>query len=169
MYAQSAAILRYCGTLAQLYPTDAVRAQQVDEVIDVIIEFLAGLESLALQAAVASSTKDNDFEDEEEEDQLSKSRHQIAVLKYVNEKVPTLFRGLEKRLRHFGSGRWAVGDSLSIADLAVYAFMLSVVTGTFDHLTMRPLQAYGRVVAVFEAVRAHPKVVAWNRRMREAV
>lgn len=127
--------------------------------LDVVVEFLTGLE----EVAVHPPHEDDDEPDEDD------TMHSIRVLKFVNEAVPRLFGGLEKRLKLFGDGPWAVGERLSIADLALFAFLVSIMAGAFDYMTMRPLQAYTRVIGVFEAVRNHPKVMAKNEQMKDKV
>lgn len=145
-YAQSAAILRYCGKVAGLYPDDALSAQRADEIIDTIVDFVAGLEKVGVEA---------DPDDDE-------SVVQMKLLKYVNEAVPKFLGGLEKRLKSFGEGPWAVGNEMTIGDLAIYVCLLNIAAGAFDHMTLRPMQAYERIMKSFEVVKAHPKVAAWN-------
>lgn len=145
-YAQSAAILRYCGRLAGLYPPDPVEAVRVDEVVDTIVDFVAGLEKVGVET---------DPDDDE-------TIVQMNLLKFVNEGVPKFLGGLDKRLQVFGEGSWAVGDQMTIGDLAIYVCMLNIAAGAFDHMTMRPMQAYKRIVKSFEMVKAHPKVASWN-------
>lgn len=158
VYAQSVAILRYCGTLAGLYPADALTAQRVDEVIDVVVDFVAGLEAVAAE-------RQRELEEAGEDETDDDSIYQVRLLKYINESVPKYLGGLEHRLKEFGDGPWAIGEAITIADLAIYVCLLNVSAGAFDHMNLGPMKAYKRIMASFEAVKSHPKVAAWNDEM----
>lgn len=146
VYAQSVAILRYCGKLASIYPEDTLHAQQTDEVLDTIIDFITGLE-------VASNPPPS----EDDQDNVEK-----GLLTFLTDAVPRYLGGLDNRLQSFGEGPWAVGGSLSIADLAIYVCLLNVSAGAFEKMSWEPLQPFTRLMASFYAVEAHPKVAAWN-------
>lgn len=149
VYAQSAAILRYCGKLAGLYPENPLQAQRTDEVLETVIDFITGMEAVA---------NENETEGD---DRASQQR----LLNFIKEAVPRYLGGLDQRLKSFGPGPWAVGDNITIADLAIYVCLLNVAAGAFTYMSMNALQAYGRVVGCFHAVRGHPKVSAWNEEL----
>ena len=147
--AQSAAILRYCGRLADLYPGDALEAARADEVVNVVVEFVAGLEDIG-----ASAEEDDDD-----------NGVQMRLLDFVSEAVPKFLGGLDRRLQSFGEGPAAVGAGITIADLAIYVCLLNIAAGAFEPVSMKVVQGYTRVVASFELVRTHPQVVAWNNQI----
>lgn len=148
LLAQSAAILRYCGCLADLYPADALEAARADEVVNVVVEFVAGLEEIG-----GSAEEDDD------------NGVQMRVLDFVNQALPKFLGGLDRRLQSFGEGPAAVGAGITIADLAIYVCLLNIAAGAFEPVSMKVVQGYTRVVASFEMVRTHPKVVAWNNQI----
>lgn len=140
VYSHSSSILRFVGKQAGLYPNEELAALRVDEVIDTILDFFHGLESL-----------DKDVESYFDD-----------VKKYLINSVPRYLGGLDSRLKQFGDGPWAVGDSISIADLAVYVCVLYIKAGAFELLTPEEVVEYERLRSCAEAVREHPRVIEWN-------
>lgn len=154
VYAQSAAILRYCGKLSGLYPENPLQAQQTDETLETVIDFITGIEAVA------------EKNETDKDDQAA----QPSLLNFIKEAAPRYLGSLDKRLKTFGPGPWAIGDDITIADLAIYACLLNVAAGAFNHMSMDALQNYDRLVGCFHAVREHPKVDAWNEKfVRRAV
>ncbi|CAN8062334.1 unnamed protein product [Agarophyton chilense] len=141
IHSQSSAILRYVGKKTGLYPQNELVALRVDEVIDTILQFFHGLE------AIEKKDAEHCFDD---------------VKKYHIESVPRYLGGLESRLREFGNGPWAVGESITIADLAIYVCMLYVQAGAFQQLTPAKVIDFKRLQDSAEAVREHPQVLEWN-------
>jgi len=148
VYAQSSAILRYCGKLAGLYSDDPIEAIRIDEIIDTVIDFVSGLEQVA-------NSRDDDDE----------ATYEANTRLHLDQSIPRYFGGLEKRLNEFGDGPWAVGDSVTIADLAIYVCLLNIQAGAFDHVPVDLLQPYGRVLTCFAAVMAHTSVAEWNAKI----
>eukprot|EP00177_Eucheuma_denticulatum_P006469 GFKZ01011783.1.p2 GENE.GFKZ01011783.1~~GFKZ01011783.1.p2 ORF type:complete len:211 (+),score=32.93 GFKZ01011783.1:394-1026(+) len=140
-YAQSNAILRYCGKLAGLYPSDPLLALQVDEIVELFAD---------VGAALFRGNRD-DPED------VRKSREL-----FVKEDVPRYFGGLEKRIEIFGGDLWAVGNDLTIADLAIYGGMGFMKNRKIDHVSEDVVDGFSRLNKIYDAVHSHPKVVAWN-------
>lgn len=140
IYSYSSSILRFVGKQAGLYPDEELASLRVDEVIDTILDFFHGLESLDKDA-------ESYFED---------------VKKYLINSVPRYLGGLDSRLKQFGEGPWAVGDKISIADLAIYVCVLYIKAGAFELLTPEEVVEYERLRNCAEAVREHPRVIEWN-------
>lgn len=97
----------------------------------------------------------------DEDDQASQQR----LLTFIKEAIPRYLGGLDQRLKSFGPGPWAVGNCITIADLAIYVCLLNIAVGAFDHTNMTALQDYSRLINCFHSVREHPKVDAWNEEL----
>eukprot|EP00123_Amoebidium_parasiticum_P019703 comp31182_c0_seq1/m.47250 comp31182_c0_seq1/g.47250 ORF comp31182_c0_seq1/g.47250 comp31182_c0_seq1/m.47250 type:complete len:209 (-) comp31182_c0_seq1:502-1128(-) len=143
--AQSRTILRFCGRLANLYPTDAWEAAIVDEVVDTIEDIN--------QIVV------NTFELKDEE----KKRAREAMLVHP---LPWFFKGLEGRLKQAGTG-YFVGEKLTIADLQVYDALSWVKSGILDHVPTTVLDGYPLLSAHLQRVDSHPRVAEWNAAHRK--
>lgn len=141
-FAQSNAILRYCGKLSGLYPEDPKEALFADEIIDMMEDCMLSL----------FMYKGDDKE------QLRAVRE-----KAVNEAFPRYLGGLEKRLGLFGEGPWAVGGKLSTADLAIYANFHYLASKRIEFIDETCIEKYVKMMKIFRTVSNHPKVVAWNK------
>lgn len=141
-YAQSKGIDRYCANRAGLYPTCGIEAMRVDEI-------MGALEDLG-KSIFTYQGKDPE------------KRREIRI---ADAKInfPRYFGGVEKRLVQFGDGPYAVGDSLTAADIAIFVFMLDVKAGFFDHIPTDSTDSYPRAGAIFDLVFKHPKVAAWYK------
>lgn len=137
---QSGGLLRYAGKLTGLYPSDPLAALKVDELLDTLGDLSA--------ACFRYRGKDKDRLREERE-------------KMVKEDVPRYFGGLEKRLEVFGGAEYAVGDSLTVADLALVNLMINVKSGLLDYVPKDILDGYSRASGIYENLMKHPKVAAW--------
>lgn len=140
--AQSNALLRYCGKLAGLYPSDPLQALKVDEIIDAIGD---------LTAAVYRYKG-------EDKEKLKMERE-----KFCKEDAPRYFGGIEKRLEKFGSGPWAVGEEITIADLAISHAVTNIKCGILDHVPKDLLDCYPRGFKIYNMVKEHPKVAEWYK------
>ena len=60
------------------------------------------------------------------------------------------------------AGPFSNGKELSIADLFLYSMSLMISSGFLDHVPTDTLAGYPKLVALFEAVKAHPAVVAYS-------
>ncbi|KAI0566412.1 Glutathione S-transferase [Gracilaria domingensis] len=145
-YSHSPAILRYVGKKTGLYPEDDLVALRVDEIIDTVLDFFYGLE--AIENKNAESYLDE-------------------VKNYLEDNVPRYLGGLDSRLEKFGDGPWAVGDSISIADLVIYVCVLYTQAEAFDQLTFAQVAHYSRLQESAEAVLQNPQVIKWNEYIAE--
>lgn len=96
-HAQSSAILRYAGKLGGLYPTDALEALRVDEILDCFMEMRG---KLSVTGIVSS--------------ELS-----LAVREHVANFMNAYYAMIEKRIAANGTG-YSVGNKLTIADLVLF-------------------------------------------------
>lgn len=135
--AQANAILRYIGKITNLYPEDARAGLKVDEALDVAHDLLNNA------FRYGGSDKEG----------LKKDRAD-----YVENVLPKLMAGLEKRLKAMGDGPW-IADEMSIADLTLANYVRNIKTGWFEFVPKDSVDQYTRVVGVYEAVVTHPKIV----------
>ncbi|KAH6580103.1 hypothetical protein BASA50_005064 [Batrachochytrium salamandrivorans] len=141
--AQSNAILRYAGSLGGLYPAaDPIKAALVDQIVMHIED---------MSNTVYSTVREKDPEVKMQQ------RKVIAQDKY-----PAMFKSLEQVIEKHSSGKWAVGDSISVADLAIYVLIVLIKTGIWDGVPVDVADSFVRVSAVYTAVLTHPKVAEWE-------
>ena len=141
--AQSHGINRYAGTLAGLYPaSDPVAALRVDQIYFYIED---------IYSKVMPTFREADPE---------KKAAIRATL--ASETFPDMFSRLDKVIANHGGEKWAVGDSMSIADLAVYTFFGTIKTGWLDGIPSDLPDKYNNIMRVFSNVGKHPKVEAWE-------
>ncbi|MCA9655213.1 MAG: glutathione S-transferase family protein [Myxococcales bacterium] len=65
------------------------------------------------------------------------------------------------------AGPFVGGDQLQVVDLKLYVLMKWFVRGGVDHIPTDVFAGQPRLVALYEAVGAHPKVAEWNARFAE--
>ncbi|POM67662.1 Glutathione S-transferase, partial [Phytophthora palmivora] len=137
---QSLAILRYAGSLAGLYPTtDMLESFHVDEIFVLIDEMYNKPEWRA-------TVRERDPEKQK------KMRENLP-----KEIIPKTLEFLEKRVAAF-NGSFATGTHLTVADLAIYALILSLKAGR-PGIPTNITDPYKNLLCVFDQVKAHPKVV----------
>ncbi|KAF0719926.1 Aste57867_682 [Aphanomyces stellatus] len=140
--AQSSAITRYAGILAGLYPTNNhLDACRVDEIV-----------AFGDEVAMALSPS---F-DEQDVDKKKAMREDLATTK-----LPEMLGMLEDRLDAVSKGPWFL-DTISLADLTVYTMVAMFKSGWLEHISLDICDKYTKTMAMYDAVRAHPKVAAWN-------
>lgn len=144
VYAQTHAILRYIGRLVDLYPVDdPIQALRVDEVVDTLTD---------LFASVYSYMGDD------------KERLRTGREKLVKEDIPKFFGGLEKRVEVFGDGPFVVGDSVTIADLALVSLVNTFKCGVLDFVETDVVDGYTRMMRSYCAVMEMPQVREWYKK-----
>ena len=113
--AQTGAIARFCGKLSGLYPSkDEFAAAKVDEVIDLATD-------ITNQMRPALREKD--------------SKLRIEMRRELSKTILPRWLGfLEKLLRDNGDTGFFVGDSISVADLAVWRLCAWISGGIIDDL-----------------------------------
>ena len=133
-FAQSNAMLRYCGSLAGLYPKDAEKALLVDSVVD-------ALEDVALSVFADSSEKGRKA--------------------FVEEKVPKFLKPIDKMLAD-SDGTFLLGSEMTIADIKLSVMVEGLSSGYWDHVPTTLFDEYKHVLAVVKAVGANAKIAKWN-------
>lgn len=135
-YAQSDAMLRYCGSIAGLYPKDPIDALKVDMVV-------GGLEDATIAI----------FKDSSKE----------ARTKFVEEGIDRYFAPIEKLYSETKTtGPYLLGDKMTIADLKLYVSSETLKAGFINHVPTDVLQKFDHLMACAKAVGENEKVVEWN-------
>jgi glutathione S-transferase len=110
--AQSNAINRYVGKLAGLYPADPWQAALCDETMEAVEDITNKIAATLF---------------------LPEEQKKIQRKALVDGPLPFFLTRLQRRLEAHG-GRYFAGDSLSIADLKVFALMRQLTSGVLDHV-----------------------------------
>eukprot|EP01038_Epipyxis_sp_PR26KG_P014094 gene14094-18913_t len=108
--AQSGAILRYAGKLAKLYPENFEEALKVDEILETVSEVLT------------SSPQHSDPETKK-----------ALRLEYASGKLKKFYNFYAGKLEASG-GSYIATETLSIADVLLYAQLKSLRKGSFDYI-----------------------------------
>eukprot|EP00565_Helicotheca_tamesis_P008879 CAMPEP_0185739704 /NCGR_PEP_ID=MMETSP1171-20130828/36008_1 /TAXON_ID=374046 /ORGANISM="Helicotheca tamensis, Strain CCMP826" /LENGTH=221 /DNA_ID=CAMNT_0028411339 /DNA_START=40 /DNA_END=705 /DNA_ORIENTATION=- len=148
--AQQRAILRLVGKMTGLYPTDPIAAARVDELMDAAEDIGA----VTMKAGVG----------------LEQAEKEAARKVYCEEGGATY--GLLQRLdTKIGSneGVFAVGDSVTIADLYIYCNSSNLISGLFDGVPTNALDGFENLMALRKAVRSHPSVIQWYDNLDDGV
>ncbi|TMW59774.1 hypothetical protein Poli38472_004843 [Pythium oligandrum] len=142
-HAHSNQILRYAGTRAGLYPsTDLNQALRVDEVLCLFDDYY---NAIALTYPMEPEA-------------------QLAARKVLVEGMFTkMFSGLDKRIAGWG-GKYAVGDELTVADIAIYSALHGFKGGKFTGIPASLADGYSHIGRVYEQVLNLPKVQEWNNK-----
>ena len=175
-YTQSNAIHRYTGKLAGLYPEDPLLALRVRRRID--REWAAAVRQAAAECAACIFRRPNPS--------LSHSTLSFQVdelLDVVNEILVKAPKGADaeetKTLREawtkdglakyaayidgvLGS-EWAVGDKMTIADLAITFLVTGVTSGLFEGIAADCLDSFTNMKRVVEKTLAVEAVKAWAK------
>lgn len=140
-FAESSAITRYAGRLSGLYPTDPILALRVDE-LDAIVE--------DANAGIYPSFAEQDVD------------KRIALRKeYLAGSFKKFVTVIDRKVGENGTG-WAVGDSITIADLRLSAWFGFLTSGFLDGIDKTALEPYPHITALLKKVDEHPKVAEWN-------
>jgi len=71
---------------------------------------------------------------------------------------------LERALAQLSDGPFASGASLHVFDLKLFVALTPYLKGAIDHVPADVFQAFPRLLRLFAAVKAHPKVASWYAR-----
>jgi len=138
--AQTGAIARYCGKQGGFYPKDDVEAAMVDMIIDTATDITMAI------------GKTFGMKDEEK----AAARAHLST-----ETLPMYFGALEKIMTENGSTGYYVGNSMTIADLAMWRLLGWVVGGALDGVPKEVLDPFTQMKANFENTGNHEKIKAY--------
>jgi glutathione S-transferase len=147
---QSSAILRYIGKMGGTYPSDALEALQVDEILGIMDDLIETL-VITVGGAVRNGLSEKEWSGEEK----------IAIRqKWMKDSMPKFLDHLEDKLKESTSG-WLVGDSITIADLRVEGNLDWINSGMLDGIPKNVLDKYPLLKGHMNKVREHEQVKAW--------
>uniref|UniRef100_A0A6U4UPC8 Glutathione S-transferase n=1 Tax=Hemiselmis andersenii TaxID=464988 RepID=A0A6U4UPC8_HEMAN len=141
IFCQTGASLRYCGKLANLYPTDAILALKCDMMIDACFEFYE---------KIGPTLQEKDE---------AKKMEMRAVLN--SEKLPQLLANIEKCLNR-DSSEYVCGDKPTIADIMIYQQNNWISCGMLDGIDKDISANYPKFRSIAQKIHNHPKVKEWN-------
>lgn len=148
---QQRAILRFIGKLTGLYPQDPVAACHVDAICDCVDDVFVGIMR--------------------EGSGLEKEAKEAARLESVTTgKMAAMFKKLDDFIAKHGSGPFAVGASLTIADLMIAQTLtlFAYDPPNFDGAPSTCLDPFTNLERVRKGTLAHPPVKEWFASGREA-
>jgi len=138
--AQSNAINRYVGKLANLYPTDPWQAALCDETMEAVEDIINKIAATMFLP-----------------DEQKKSERKVLA----DGPIPFYLTALERRLEQHG-GRYFAGDRLSVADLKVFMLLRQLRSGVLDHVpTDLPDRLASKLVEHYQRIKAEPGVAAY--------
>jgi len=138
--AQSNAILRMLGSQHGLLPADAWESARHEAV-------MCSVEEMRAKLGPSLRIKDPD--------EKKKAREALA-----NDYFPEWAGHIEKQI----VGPFLGGAQLSVADLKLFVSTSSILKGVVDFIPPTTFSAFPKLLAAVEAVKTHPKVVAWYAR-----
>ena len=139
--AQTGAIARFCGKIAGLYPANPLLAAQVDEFIDTCTDVTGKL-------SATMRIKD------------PQARLQ-ARKKLAETTLPWWLGRLERRARELGNGTWLVGETMTIADLAVWRMNDWLSSGILDGIPTEILAPFEELTRHRDHVGSVPEIAAY--------
>lgn len=160
--AQSDAILRYVATLPgawKLMPDDAMEQMKVNEVLGVAADldraYLPGL-------YLGMAPEKFGHEANSQATDAGKARTKELREKFCSEELPKFMAFYEQFIgAGNGNEQFICGPELTIADCVILPQLAKFQAGFVDYIPKDVLDAYPKVTAYMERVRAVPAVAAW--------
>ena len=149
--AQQRAILRLVGKETQLYPTDVLSAAKVDEIMDA-----------ADDLGVKTNAIGQGLEKGEKETARKAAFETGGPIHALLEKIDTF-------IATNGQDGYAVGDSLSIADIFLYTGSSNLVSGMLDGVPVNALDGWPNIMKTRKIVRSHPDVVQYYNNLDSSI
>ena len=140
--AQTGAIARFCGKLAGMYPSDNdFNAAKVDQIIEAAQD---------INYIVSISGREKNLE-----------KKILAREKLTKVHLPKWFQFLEKLLIENNESDWFVGNSMTIADLAIWRLLGWLTSGLLDGVPKSVLDPYENLIELKSKISQHPKIKEW--------
>ena len=140
--AQTGAIARFCGKLAGMYPSDNdFNAARVDQIIEAAQD---------INYIVSISGREKNLE-----------KKILAREKLTKVHLPKWFQFLEKLLIENNESDWFVGNSMTIADLAIWRLLGWLTSGLLDGVPKSVLDPYENLIKLKSKISQHPKIKEW--------
>lgn len=138
--AQSNAILRMLGSQHGLLPADAWESARHEAV-------MCSVEEMRAKLGPTLRIKDPD--------EKKKAREALAT---------EYFPGWAGQVEQQITGPFFGGAAISVADLKLFVSTSSILKGGVDFIPPTTFSPFPKLLALVEAVKTHPKVVAWYAR-----
>ena len=139
--AQTMAIARICGKLGGMYPKEIIEAGKVDQIV-VAVE--------NINALLSPSMKESD-----------PTKKKAMRKELTSNELPTYFGYLQDILEANHSG-WFVGDSMTIADLAVWSLLGWIASGVIDDISAEVIRPFDGLVRLYNEINKNPRVKEWK-------
>eukprot|EP00933_Yihiella_yeosuensis_P005964 TRINITY_DN11058_c0_g1_i4.p1 TRINITY_DN11058_c0_g1~~TRINITY_DN11058_c0_g1_i4.p1 ORF type:complete len:217 (-),score=28.34 TRINITY_DN11058_c0_g1_i4:98-748(-) len=144
--AQTQAIARYVGSITGLYPTDPFLAAKCDEAIDGLTD---------VSDLITATMRERD------------PQRKIAwrqALVAADGRMTMILNGIETLLKQNGGKQHVAGDSLSVADLALWRAVGWISGGILDGIPTSDIQStFPLLWALHCATDNLPKVIEWKK------
>ncbi|XP_060603965.1 S-crystallin SL11-like [Ruditapes philippinarum] len=134
---QSFAVARYLGREFKLYGKGNSEMVMVDQILDTLLDMFTPYVTIA-------------FGKDSEEEKKKKFEE------FDTNTLPTVLGNIEKLVAETGKKGFAVGDSLTVADLALYVYLENC-----NALTKVPKDKYPGIASSLETTAKQPKVAAY--------
>ncbi len=140
--AQTGAIARFCGKLSRMYPSDNdFDAARVDQIIEAAQD---------INYIVSISGREKNPE-----------KKLLARERLTKLHLPKWFQFLETLLIENKESDWFVGNSMTIADLAIWRLLGWLTSGLLDGVPTSVLDPYKNLVELKNKTSQHPKIKEW--------
>lgn len=146
--AQTGAIARFCGKLSKLYPSEnQFEAAKIDEVIDLATD---------ITNLIVPSLREKN------------PKLRTKMRKELSEKVLPRWLGyLENLIVENRNTDFIVGDSLTIADLAIWRLCGWISGGGIDGISENILVAFPHISKHQNKINNFPKILEWNKKIKK--
>ena len=138
---QTGAIARFCGKIANLYPDDIWECAQIDQIIDLGTDI-----NVLIRPSMLES------------DPVKKKALRVELSNTI---LPGRIQLLENLVSAKENKNFCVGNSLSIADLAVWRLMGWLSSGVIDDISPNLVEPFDAIMNICRRVESLPKVVEW--------
>jgi glutathione S-transferase len=138
--AQSNAILRLIGSQNGLHPTDPWEAARHESV-------MGAIEDMRVRLGPTGRIKDPE--------EKRRAREEFAS-GFFKDWAATVERQVE--------GPFIGGAAINVVDLKLFVGLTPFAQGKIDHVPADILKPHAKLTRLYEAVKAHPKVVSWYAR-----
>eukprot|EP01066_Platyproteum_vivax_P015908 Platyproteum_vivax@DN6961_c0_g1_i1.p1 len=145
VFTQAEAILRHVGKLAGLYPEGVIDSLLVDELLQVVTNFMGKMPAKVEGSSTAGSSTALG-----EEPSLKLERTE-----WINNSVIPSLTYLEKKCQ---KSPFVLGDKISIADLTVLHVVNFFESSFLEHVDSHLLKNYPRLTNIAQTTRTYPKV-----------
>ncbi|TMW58588.1 hypothetical protein Poli38472_010147 [Pythium oligandrum] len=136
MYLQSMAIARYAGRLGGFYPSDAIAALQVDEIMHTLDEVFELIVDIVMYTSDAQA--------------------KVEKARKLEIRLDMVFAFFESMIQ----GDFLLGETLSLADLHIFCTSQSVQVV----LPSYSFASFPKITATITSVKAVPKIAAYLAR-----